>query len=149
MPKVDTLQLEPCIGPEQGTPCIRGEGSLADPAVQGYDKLWRCTACNKIHTELVFQESGESAPNPGEAAQMAALPAGSFYEKRRAAMMNRIAKDSVRGGRFTVSSPVTLREGDPRDIRSHLSGKSEAPKETEEQRRARIVAKYQKRRGQT
>lgn len=145
MPKVDAKQIEPCPGPEKGIPC----GKPADPAIQGYDKVWRCLGCNKVHAELVFKEAGEAPPNPGEAARMVALPPGSMFEKRRNAILGGIAAERIRGGTFTNPSPVAAREGEPADLKSHLaankSTKASVPRETEEQRRARIVKKYTER----
>lgn len=55
--EVQRGELPKCVGtPMQ--PC----GVIADPAIKGYDDRYRCFPCNDIHSELVFQESGDSAP---------------------------------------------------------------------------------------
>lgn len=147
MPLVNEQQLEPCKGPEPGKLCLRGLHHLADPAIRGYDGLWRCTACNTVHTEKVFQEAGQSVPNPGDEAKMLPVEGRTFEDKRRSALLARIARESIQGGRFTIPTPVAARPGDPRDLRSLMQQRRDEPSETEEQRRARIFQKYSVKRG--
>src|SRR5688572_12524892 len=133
MPKVDPKDLDPCVGNPKA-PC----GRIADPMIQGFDKKWRCSACNSVHTELVYQEAGSSAPNPGVASKNIGVKREDVEASRR---LEILARNAPRGG-FTTPSPVAARPGDPTDLKSFIAQKKAAPKESEADRRARILRKY-------
>lgn len=121
------------IRPQDVEPCVNCK-QPADPAIQGYDKKWRCMPCNRLHHQAVLRESGKSAPNAGEvAAPKIALPKG-VDAARRAAMIAR-ARASIKGN-----------EGDPNYRRQveafNEHGYDPLKGESEEQRRARIIKKY-------
>lgn len=61
MGKIDERDVEPCPGASPKHPC----GARMDPAIQGFDGKFRCYRCQRIHTELVYTEAGNSAPDPG------------------------------------------------------------------------------------
>ena len=137
MPKVDAKQLEPCPGPERSKQCLRGERALADPAIAGFDKVFRCVECHRVHAELVFNEAGNANPNPGDHsnARPVALPQG-VDAARRAAMLARAAP---RGGYTTP--PRTIR---PAEASEPLPPELRPERESEVSRRARILKKYGK-----
>lgn len=125
MPKVSEQELEPCAG----TP-LKTCGRKADPAIKGYDGLWRCMRCNEIHAELVFKEAGEKAPNPGEAARNVGVEQGNSKLARRLDILARARKG-------LIELPPGVE--DVRELEGPLEG------ETEAQRRARILRKYGRR----
>lgn len=55
--EVKQQELPRCVGTPQQMCNV-----IANPAIKGYDDQYRCYHCNDIHSELVFQESGDTAP---------------------------------------------------------------------------------------
>jgi len=55
MPQVKPNEIEPCAGiePLQPGPCK----SNIPLRLQGMDGKWRCLRCNRIHMELVYQDT--------------------------------------------------------------------------------------------
>ena len=51
-------ELPDCVG-NPSAPCPNPRQPLM---IKGYDDQMRCVACNKLHIELVYLESGDSAP---------------------------------------------------------------------------------------
>lgn len=75
MPLIDERDAEECPGISKTYPCGQ---RLVPVGVQGYDGVFRCLACHKLHCDLVLEESGHSAPNASEdkTADMKGAPGG-------------------------------------------------------------------------
>lgn len=130
--------VEPCPGPEPKIPC----GKPADPAISGYDNVFRCIACHRIHVELVLKEAGESEPNASEdrAADMLKVRKGETGEQaRRRAILQQYGSPQAPTTEAERSGIVDARG---RPMRVEASRPNDAKQMTAEERRAAILRKY-------
>jgi hypothetical protein len=72
--------LEPCVGPASKILCAYGDNLVR---IKGYDDKWRCVPCNQLHGEMVFRESGNSAPTPSDETKMKDAKAKLFDQNGR------------------------------------------------------------------
>jgi hypothetical protein len=143
-PRADKLAVleKNAIRPEDVPPCSDC-GKPADPAIRGYDSKWRDLRCNETHMDSVLGESGDSAPNASEdkSATTIAVPKGmTGVEARRAAIIDQ----------FGRKQPPTTEEEIAGVRRAQVVQRVSPPngRETDEQRRARILEKYGVRRSE-
>ncbi len=167
MPAMTPKQAAAAVNPGDLSECAANPKaacttSATDFMVKGYDDKHRCHRCNLLHVELVMQEAGSSAPNiepkfvapkQDKAAQVARMA-------RIESLNQKLAKGIVdikgRGHGQTKGStgiPVAdntrqLQPGEAVDMRDAQIKDEHQTREhgiSVEDRRARILAKYQKR----
>lgn len=163
--RAQTLQPEEmpeCAGNPQA-PC---RGGVTDFMIKGYDDKHRCKLCNDLHIELVMQEAGDSAP--GSQPQFVAPKLNKRAEDERLArieaMHQKLSEGSgivnkqgvpvdgqtkgARGLPKEHHDVVQADDGDFLDMKDAMARdvhNTRAEGISDEERRARILAKYGKR----
>lgn len=133
-------ELPPCEGnPNQACP-----GGAVDFMIKGFDDKMRCHRCHRVHVELVYQEAGES--DPGSVPTF--VPAVQMGTEEAAIRTAMLQKASPRGGR-SIAPIVAVAPGEQVDMKGRIAGQPDAAApapETPAERRAKILAKYGRKR---
>lgn len=138
-------ELPDCVG-NPGVPCPAPRQPIL---IKGYDDKMRCDLCNRVHIELVFAESGDSAPNTGSRNLVAKDLEKKISESER---LRRSIRDKCkpRDG-WTEAPKIRAAPGDLVDMKGRRFDKGgrvvepEKAPETDEERRRAILKKYGRR----
>lgn len=124
--------VEACPGNGEKFPC----GKPADPAISGYDDVFRCLDCHKFHIELVLLESGDSEPNASEdrTQEFLAVPKGQDGQAARATAL----LDKLGAAKRAQNEPLIVGPGVDR-VRAEQREAERLARENE--KRAGIVAR--------
>lgn len=175
LPAQTTKQASAAIKPHEmpectGNPELPCGSPATDFMIKGYDDKHRCSSCNEVHVELVMQEAGESSPNSvpqfvtpklDGAAKFAELDRrkrierliGKVEEGRVDPQSGQRIEGQTRGRRGLpqdVPNVQPIADGDYKDMKDAMQKDEHGTRDegiTDEERRARIRAKYGQRDG--
>lgn len=134
-------EMPKCEGNPQA-PCPQTQ--LVDFMVKGYDDKHRCAACHAVHMELVYKEAGESAPNaePQFVSPRLSQAAGKERSSRIGSVVDKLVKAGHRDAAELPLGPASSRASSlPLRAEEVIE---EATPLTDQERRAKILAKYGK-----
>lgn len=123
-------ELPPCVG----NPGVGCWDPIQTIMISGFDGKMRCPPCQKIHTELVFNEAGNSAADSGS---NGFVESAGLSDREKVARAGILKKHAPRGG-WTTPSSMPPERAEPR------ASERIDPNQPPAERRADILAKYQK-----